>query len=326
MKKHTPESLAKRIIRSFVDWSSVNLTLETFLAGRFPYRTLEEWRVCINRGELKINGETASPDQRLVLHDTIEYIPGELPEPPADLGYRIVFEDEKLLVIDKPGNLCMHPAGPFFRNTLWHLLCSRYGEIHFLNRLDRETSGLLLAAKDSGTAAKLSRSRQFSAKEYRVMVKGIFPEAVTAEGFLIADTSSAVRKKRRFVKELPEGAVKAETALTVLTPLEENGTYTMIKAELGTGRMHQIRATLLSLGYPVVGDKLYGEDETLYLRQRTDELTESDRKALLLPRQALHACRLSFLHPAEGKELEFFSTPPFSLADLQTSGQVSGAQ
>lgn len=303
--------LSQRIIRSTIDWSGAGLVLADYLAGRFTYRSREEWCSRIVSGEITLNEKIVDPETILSLHDRIEYRPGDIEEPPADLDYRIVFEDEKILVIDKPGNLCMHPAGPFFKHTLWHLLCSRYGAIHFVNRLDRETSGLLLAAKDAASAKKLSKN--ISGKKYQVIVHGDFPEKIDASGFLLS-ANSIVRKKRRFVRELPDSP-PFESAETRFRKLASDGNLSLVEAELFTGRMHQIRATLHSLGFPVAGDKLYGLDENFYLKQRSDELTAADREKLLLPRQALHSAFLEF-KDISGEVRQFFSPIPEDMKNL----------
>ena len=147
----------ERIIKTGVTWNGEGLTLAHYLAGRFTYRSLEEWNQRIKAHELTVNGELVEPDYVLKLHDVIEYRPGDIEEPPANMDYKIVFEDEHLLVADKPGNLCVHPSGPYFKHTLWYLLKERYGDIHLVNRLDRETSGLLIAAKNPKCAATLAK-------------------------------------------------------------------------------------------------------------------------------------------------------------------------
>jgi 23S rRNA-/tRNA-specific pseudouridylate synthase len=192
--KHDFDDLSRRVIRSSVDWSNAGNRLIDYLAGRFTYRSAEEWRVRIADGEIMLNGERVSPETLLNQHDIIEYFPGDIPEPPADLDYKVVFEDDTLLVIDKPGNLCVHPAGPFFKHTLWHLLSSRYGKVHIINRLDRETSGLLIAAKTPAAAARLSSRNWELHKEYLALVFGEFGEETDAKGFLVPDTGSVVRR------------------------------------------------------------------------------------------------------------------------------------
>lgn len=309
--KHTPQSLERRKVRSSIDWSSCGQSLIHFLVSRFPYRNEEAWRQVIADGEITLNGKNLPPETILNMHDVIEYLPKELPEPPAELHYEIIFEDEDLLVIDKPGNLCVHPAGPYFKHTLWHMLCSKYGEIHFVNRLDRETSGLMIAAKNKETAAKFTRRELILKKIYVVMVYGLFDTPMRAAGFIAKSSSSPVRKKRIFTAEKPD--FPADTCETFFEPLSHNEEFSLLRATLATGRMHQIRATLCSLGFPVVGDKLYGPDEQFYLKQKNDSLTAEDRQKLVLPRQALHAETLSFIHPVSQQEITLTSPAPFAL-------------
>ncbi len=310
-------NLERRIIRSAVDWSSAGLTLIDFLAGRFTYRSAEEWLARISSGEIMINGALSAPEYVLRLHDKVEYFPSDIAEPEADLNWQCVYEDDALLVIDKPGNLCMHPAGPFFRHTLWHSLCSKYGGIHFVSRLDRETSGLLIACRNGADAARLSRPPH-PEKHYQVLVEGDFPEEKDAAGFLISDAGSPVRKKRRFVPGdyPPSGADGIERAHTSFRLLMRGNGFSLVEAVPHTGRMHQIRATCFSLGFPVVGDKLYGPDDGIYLRLRRGEISAADRAALRIPRQALHSAYLKFRHPVSGETMEFTSPPPDCISAL----------
>lgn len=302
----------ERIIKTGVTWNGEGLTLAHYLAGRFTYRSLEEWNQRIKAHELTVNGELVEPDYVLKLHDVIEYRPGDIEEPPANMDYKIVFEDEHLLVIDKPGNLCVHPSGPYFKHTLWYLLKERYGDIHLVNRLDRETSGLLIAAKNPKCAATLAKMQNDIRKIYLVMVHGEVPEHFTAKGFLFDDAASNVRKKRKFApgERPPAGALKIESSWTEVTCLEQKEGFSLAAAELKTGRMHQIRATMFSSGFPVVGDKLYGKDENLFLKLRTDSITEEEQKLLLLPCQALHSALLQFTHPVTNEKLLFTSSLP----------------
>lgn len=304
--------LNTRIIRSSVDWSCAGLLLADMLAGRFTYRSKAEWCQRIESGEITVNALPARPEQPLQLHDIIEYRPGDIVEPAAQLDYRVVFEDESLLVIDKPGNLCMHPAGPFFKNTLWHLLATTCGDIHFLNRLDRETSGLLLAVKEPKLAKQLAKSVSF--KRYLAVVHGEFPEELLADGFLV-DANSVVRKKRKFVSQMPDNP-PFESAKTAFVRQKYVNGMSLVEATLFTGRMHQIRATLFSLGFPVAGDKLYGPDERFYLKQSSGELSADDRAKLLISRQALHSAELEFIHPQSKEKLVFNSPLPAELQSL----------
>lgn len=287
------------------------MVLVQFLAGRFTYRTLEEWFERINSGEITLNGKPVSPEYILQMHDCIEYHPQDIPEPPARKDYRIIFEDESILVIDKPGNLCVHPSGPFYQNTLWFLLRQKYPHIHFVNRLDRETSGLLLAAKSPEAARKIAETDAISNKSYLAIVHGNFTGEIDASGFLVS-ANSVIRKKRRFIRENPEN-LPGETSVTYLSPEKSGENFSLVRAVLGTGRTHQIRATLHSLGFPLVGDKLYGVDENFFLKQKSEDFTPEELAQLILKRQALHAESFTFHHPYSGKEMHFSALLPGEL-------------
>jgi len=218
----------------------------------------------------------------------------------------------------KPGNLPCHPAGHFFNHTLWAWLKQflHLPEVHFCQRLDRETSGLVVIAKTAAAAAQISRALHSCAavKEYLVIVHGAFPSEEYCRGWLYPDRDSAVRKKRLFSRQEPLAAPPpCESASTYFRRLAGGASSSLLLARLETGRTHQIRATLHSLGYPVAGDKLYGLDEQFFLRQAQGQLTGADYARLRFPRQALHATRIVFARP--GREPEEYHSP--LPADLQ---------
>ena len=315
------DKLARRQLYSHVPEAEDGATLPDYLAAHFSRFDRAGWIRAIEAGLVTVNDRPAFPGATVKRHDRVGYYPPETPEPDAELHYSVLYEDGDLLVIDKPGNLCIHPTGPFFRHTLWHLVGSKYGEIRFVHRLDRETSGLVVAARTRRAAAAMDNGNTPVRKEYLALVTGDFRGRIHAEGYLVHDRASAVRKKKRFVfADSPEADAArpdptAETAVTEL--IEESHVQqdmTLVRAVLGTGRQHQVRATLFSLGFPLAGDKLYGPDERLFLKIKSQNLNEDDLAKLRFGRQALHAAVLEFRHPFTGGLLRFES--PFPHAEF----------
>lgn len=295
-------------------------TLLDFLARRFTYHRREAWQARLAEGRVRVNGLVAPGDGVLVPGDRIDYDLHDLPEPPVQTDYAVCFEDEDLLVVDKPGNLPCHPSGPYFNHTLWALLKGRpgIGEPAFVNRLDRETSGLVVIAKNAG-AAKACQAEfagRHVEKRYLALVEGLFPDAREARGAMRADPAGPTRKRRLFVEGVTPEEAESDWAETHFRRLAEGGGLSLVEAAPLTGRLHQIRATLLACGFPLVGDKLYGVDPGIFLRFCQSAMTEADRTALRLGRQALHAARLRMRHPGTREWLEWEAPLPADMAAL----------
>jgi RluA family pseudouridine synthase len=294
-----------------------------FLTERFTYHTPTEWQAMIDACRLVRNGQPTRAASLLDAGDILEYLVPERPEPPVDTKFSVVYEDSHLLVINKPGNLPCHPAGRYFQNTLWSLLKKQrhLPYLSFVNRLDRETSGLVLIATTPEAARRCRR--QFDSgtvyKRYVALVEGDFPAGeIHARGYLANDPRSAVRKKWRFYPrdaqaDLPSAA---KTCSTIFRKVEGGKELSKVAAIPQTGRSHQLRASLCSLRYPVVGDKIYGVDETIFLRFISDTLTPSDRQRLRLPRQALHSAELHVRHPRTRQSLQFKAPLPRDMQEL----------
>jgi len=299
--------------------------LLSFIAQRFTYRNREAWKEELATNRFLLNNGRAQAENILKAGDRLVYLMPALVEPPVDCGYTAVYEDADLLVIDKPAPLPCHPGGRFFTNTLWALLKENHGLANprLINRLDRETSGLVLVAKNKETArlCQMQFAERRVDKVYLVVVEGNFPDTsleVKATGWLGSDPNSTIRKKMRLYpnkNEAPPGSVECSTALRRLSGATD-GSLSLLEARPLTGRCHQIRATLLTLGFPVAGDKLYGVDEQLFLRFQEDRLSAADHTRLRLPRQALHAASLRLEHPNTGQLLEFSAPLPAALQKL----------
>lgn len=305
------------------------LSLIDWLTQVFTYADRAGWEAEIAAGRLRIGGRLALAEDRLEAGDLVAYDPPALAEPEVDTGWSLVLETPDFLIVDKPPLLPCHPGGSFYAHSLWYLLKASYGSVGFAGRLDRETSGLVLVTRNPGAAARAQAAAERGEikKTYLVLVHGDFPRELEASGWLVADATSQVRKKRRFISaasgSAPEPSDRPEacaTSFRLLRSLDRiagrggqavEGHFSLLEARPQTGRLHQIRASLFSLGWPVVGDKLYGLEESLFLRYAAGKLSPEDEARLILPNQALHAGRLE-IRGLEGlTDKDFLREPPW---------------
>jgi 23S rRNA pseudouridine1911/1915/1917 synthase len=224
-------------------------------------------------------------------------------EPPAPQTFGVIYEDASLYVIDKPPGLPVHPTARYFHHTLTWLLRERFGDDRpiIAHRLDRETSGLLVCARtrQAERALKIQFQERTIRKEYLAIVRGSPDfEVTTIDLPLGPDQESEVR-----IKMAPRDDELGQPALTVCHVVERFAECSLIRAYPRTGRQHQIRAHLAAIGHPIVGDKIYGEDEGLFIAFVGRGLTEEEWARLELPRHALHASAIELEHPGTGEGL-----------------------
>ena len=242
--------------------------------------------------------------------------------------FNIIEETDNYVVVDKPPFLLIHPTKPDSAPTLWKQLrellafeIASGGQVSIVNRLDRETSGLVLVAKNAEAARRfgLLMQRQRLRKEYLAIVWG-WPEWETKIVDAPLDRQGKHQQSAIWLKQMihPAGAL-AETEFHVEGRLVKSTTagdkFSLIRAIPRTGRTHQIRVHLNSVGHPTVGDKIYGPDERLYLRFIETGWTRELEQRLLLPRHALHSAKLAI----EG-ECEWNSPLPVDLAEFFRAG------
>jgi len=293
------------------------LVLLPWIAGRYTYHSLEKWKQYINDERIQINNHKAVPGTVLSSGDVVTYYPEPVIEPSINRDYKVVHEDDDLLVINKPSDLPCHPGGVYYENTLWYILKQKYGYLSLINRLDRETSGIMLIAKNKASASfyfNKMMKREIE-KEYLVLVHGLFDDDIDGKGWLIKDSNSKIRKKRKFildvnaVSEDGKGDPDREFSHSNFTAIKSDETYTLLHCKIYTGRTHQIRATICSLGYPVVGDKIYGLDDSYFFKFINDTLTIDEWTRLVIANQALHSFKTTVPMLDGGSQL-FTASPP----------------
>jgi len=231
------------------------------------------------------------------------------PHPSVEKLFDIIYEDRELLVINKPAGLVCHPTKTDEYSSLISRARLHLGEEshpQLVNRLDRETSGVTLVAKDAGTARELRRiwERRQVEKDYLAIVHGHVREA---HGVIEAPLGKDEQSRVAIKDCVRADGAAASTEYWVQQCLGHHGLpLTLLLVRPQTGRKHQIRIHLAHIGYPVVGDKLYGGDEDLYLALVENRLTPEQRRRLILPHHALHAREVRFqwrgqqrIYPAE---------------------------
>ena len=226
-------------------------------------------------------------------------------EPPCPRTFTIVHADARLYVVDKPAWLPVHASAKFYFNTLTRVLGERFPdepELQICHRLDRETSGCLVVARDRAAAASVKQafaSKDEVIKEYLAIVHGGAPwdtPATLEIPLRLAQPGDPTTLP--YVRMLPgPGGLSAITKVVVE---RRTADYSLVRCTLVTGRQHQIRAHLASVGYPIVGDKLYAHGDAAFMRYCNEGLVPDLAKLFVLPRHALHAARVTFPHPDGG--------------------------
>ncbi|WP_224361278.1 RluA family pseudouridine synthase [Hyalangium versicolor] len=240
----------------------------------------------------------------------------EEPDTPTELP--VVFQDDWLLVLDKPSGLPIHPSARYQNGTLVSLLRERFGESYAepAHRLDRETSGLVVCGRTTESCRVLGRlflSRDVH-KEYLAICEGHPPEDTFFVDAPIAEGTELIRIAVRID---PVEGKESRTRFQVLQRFTRDGEpFALLRCYPETGRQHQIRIHLHEVGFPLVGDKMYGPDPGYFDRFSKRCLEPEAWVRLRLPRHALHAAHISFPHPGTGETARFDVPLPSDLADF----------
>lgn len=302
--------LSDRDRRLAVPADCAGLRLDQALARLFPEYSrnrLQEW---IRSGHITLDGGPASAKTKVWGGETVvvapQALPSTTPHAPEEIPLAVVFEDADILVINKPAGLVVHPGSGNWSGTLLNALLRhapalagvpRAGIVH---RLDKDTSGLLVVAKTIPAQVDLVRQLQARSvtRDYVAVVHGL----MARDGVVEAPIGRhPVHRTRMAI------VARGKPAKTYFFPMENGAGWTRLRCRLETGRTHQIRVHLNSIGHPLIGDPVYG------ISQRKSALPSA---ALAFPRQALHAARLALIHPGTREALTWESALPADISDL----------
>ncbi len=299
------------------------LRIDKFLMNRIEGATrnkiqqsIDAGRVLVNEKNIKSNYKVR-PDDKIIIYETNLPDSGEIV--PEQIPFKIEYEDEDLLIVNKEAGMVVHPGsgnpnGTLINAVAWHLKqqdasieetdLPRFGLVH---RIDKNTSGLLVLAKTANAMTSLAK-QFFDHTVFRRYVALVWADFDEDEGTINAHVGRNQRYRKLFAA-YPEGEYGKE-AITHYKVLERFHYVTLLECRLETGRTHQIRVHMQHIGHPVFNDDTYGGDKIVKGTVYSKYKQFVDNCFQILPRQALHAQKLGFIHPSTKKEMFFESGLP----------------
>jgi 23S rRNA pseudouridine1911/1915/1917 synthase len=313
-------------LRIEVDAGQVPLRVDKFLVEHMPHSSRNRIQTVADAGMLFVNERPVKSNYKVrpgdIVTMMIDHAPYDDKIEPEEIPLEVVYEDDQLLVINKPAGMVVHPGCGNYHGTLvnaiaWHLRNNpdydpNDPEVGLVHRIDKDTSGLLVAAKTP--MAKTSLAAQFFKHEthrsYNALVWANFTED---EGTIEGNIARDPRDRLRMCVFPPESEI-GKPAVTHWRVLERYGYTTLVECVLETGRTHQIRAHMKHIGHPLFSDDRYGGDLILRGERSASYKAFIQNCFSLCPRQALHAKTLGFVHPVTREQMDFNSEWP---SDLQ---------
>jgi 23S rRNA pseudouridine1911/1915/1917 synthase len=294
--------------------------LDMFIQHHEAYSSRNRIQTLIKDGLALVNGKPEKPSHKVRAGDTVTL---ELPERkvrevfPENIPLHIVFEDDHMIVLNKPPGLVVHPAPGNYTGTLVNALLYHYGSLPssgkgtpdgagsereragIVHRLDKDTSGVMVVARTEQALRALTKQfkDRIVQKKYIALVSGVIKKG---SGTIEAAIGRHVKER----KKISVHTASPREAVSLFKVKERFKKATLVEVEIKTGRTHQIRVHMAHLGYPVLGDRVYGGAKVAKIG------------ALNFPRQMLHAESLSLLHPVTGTPLTFIAPPPSDMAEV----------
>ena len=310
-----------------VDPGQSLLRIDKFLANRMDHASRSRIQAAAEAGSILVNQIPVKPNYKVKPNDEIlivmDYPRHELRIIPEEIPLNIVYEDDQLIVINKPPGLVVHPGHGNYTGTLVNALAWHYRNLPLFNnedprpglvhRIDKDTSGLLVVAKTEHAKNKLALQffNKTTERRYQALVWGSLKED---EGTITGNIGRSLKNRQVFTV-FPEGDYGKE-AVTHYTVLRRIGYVTLVECRLGTGRTHQIRVHMKYINHPLFNDANYGGDEILRGTTFTKYKQFVQNCFKILPRQALHAKTLGFEHPTTGEKMLFDSELPDDMANV----------
>lgn len=326
--QHADSSPLYEHFRVVADRGQEPLRVDKFLAAKMSGSSRSRIQQALEGGYVFVNGRAVKSNYRIKPEDVVTLQlrrpKHELEILPEPIPLNIVYEDEYLLVVNKPAGLVVHPGHGNYTGTLVNALAYHLQDdplydpadpnVGLVHRIDKDTSGLLVVAKRAEAKAHLARQffEKTTKRTYRALVWGRFSEP---EGTIIGNIGRDERDRLQMAV-YPEGSDKGKHAVTHYTVLEELAYVSWVECRLETGRTHQIRAHMRHIGHPLFADARYGGDRILWGNQFSRYKQFVNNCFSVCPRQALHAKTLGFVHPVTGEAMLFDSDLPEDLETL----------
>lgn len=303
------------------------IRVDKFLTDRITGASRSRVQQSADAGNVEVNGEPQKSSYKVKPGDVVtvmmSYPPKDTSIIPEDIPLDIVYEDNELLVVNKPAGMVVHPGHGNFQGTLLNALAWHFGErkpfeagddrLGLVHRIDKDTSGLLVIAKTPRSKADLSAQffNKTTSRLYNALVWGV-PDA---EGVIVGNIGRDP-KDRLAMAVFPEGSEQGKHAVTHYRVLESFNYVSLVECRLETGRTHQIRAHFKHIGHPLFADERYGGDKILRGTTFAKYKQFVDNCFKICPRQALHARTLGFTHPVTREQMSFSSSFPQDMEAL----------
>lgn len=325
-----PKDLSRPLteVRICIDKPLDGVRLDLALVQYLHWRSRNSiWRL-IKDGHVLLEGRRAKPATKVRQGEVLRIMIPKQPEPAPHVALEnhdveVLSEDRYMIAVNKPAGLAVHPAGRRVHGTLIHFLHTRYRRPEdpehdvvprLLHRIDRETSGVVAASLHEGFHSQVAR--QFEdrkvQKTYLAVVHGCpEPDQGLIDLGIGPDRESSIRLR---LKAYGDGS--GQSALTSYRVVRRNDRFALVELAPRTGRTHQLRVHMAALGCPLVGDKIYGADDSIFLEYLEGQISDASREHLVLERHALHSCRLQFHHPYEDRQMVIAASLPDDMAAL----------